>query len=61
MSDIYDRIDLDKWLCPPDNLTITLQGKYSSDIFRFYKFGVKKCNETSPESATRPCVDNTAI
>ena len=48
MDVTYDRIGFDKWLCPGDGTTISLQGKYSSDIFKFYKFGVKKCDTTSP-------------
>ena len=48
MDVTYDRIGFDKWLCPGDKTRISLQGKYSSDIFKFYKFGVKKCDTTSP-------------
>jgi hypothetical protein len=35
---------MDSWLCPPDGLTLELQGKFSSDVFKFYQFGVTKCN-----------------
>ena len=61
MDVTYDRIGFDKWLCPGDGTTISLQGKYSSDIFKYYKFGVRKCNTTSPLSTTRPCVNSTTI
>lgn len=41
LENVYDKMGFDTWLCPPDGLTIELQGKFSSDVFKHYKIGVK--------------------
>lgn len=59
MNTTYDQLGFDQWLCPPPNLVIELQGKFSSQIFKHYKIGVRKCN--SSIDPNRTCVDNITI
>ncbi len=59
MVDLYDKIGLSAWLCPTEGTVIELQGKYSSSVFKYYKFGVKQC---SPSNTTnRTCVSNSTL
>ena len=59
MNSTYDQLGFDQWLCPMPNLEIELQGKYSSDMFKHYKIGVKQCNDSI--DPTRKCVDANKI
>ena len=52
-GDTYSRIGLSQWLCADKDLTIQLVGKYTSDVFKFYRFTVSKCNAALVPS--RPC------
>jgi hypothetical protein len=36
-------LNLDQWLCPSPNQTLTLQGKYSSSIFKYIKISASAC------------------
>lgn len=56
---IYDRLGFDEWLCPPDNLEMELQGKYTSEYFKFYKISVTECDPTL--DLTRACVNSSVI
>ena len=40
LGETYDRLGLSTWLCPENGTTFELQGKYTSDVFKFYKFAV---------------------
>lgn len=41
--DSYTRANLSQWLCPVPNQTISLQGKYTSNIFKYIKISVSQC------------------
>ena len=56
---IYDRLGFEKWLCPPEGMQIELQGKYTSEEFKFYKFAVKECDPSLVPS--RACVNSSVI
>lgn len=59
MNSTFDQLKFGQWLCPIPGLEIELQGKYSSDMFKHYKIGVKQCNESI--DLTRKCVDANKI
>ena len=58
-SEVYDRLGFDSWLCPEVGTIFELQGKYTSEYFKFYKFAVKECDPDL--DLTRPCLPNTTI
>lgn len=58
-ADVFDRLSLGKWLCPPEDLRLEFEGKFTSKSFRFYKIAVTKCNETLYPD--RPCASDSAI
>lgn len=39
-GEIYDRFGFQSWLCPANNSTFQLQGKYTSEVFKFYEIKV---------------------
>jgi hypothetical protein len=52
MGDIFDRQGLQNWLCLPPNTTLTFQGKYTSDIFKYIKIAARACSATVGDSRT---------
>jgi hypothetical protein len=50
---------LSGFLCPNKNLTVELEGKYTSDSFKLLVLKVGKCNNSTDPS--RPCVDDSLI
>ena len=58
-GDVFDRLDLSKWLCPKNKTEFELQGKYTSEYFKFYKFAVKECDPD--RDLTRACVNSSVI
>ncbi len=57
MSKTYDKLNIDSYLCQPQGIALELQGKYSSDIFKYYKIGVRACTPTPQQ----PCVNKTEM
>jgi len=55
----YDRLGFSKWLCPSPDLALILQGKYTSDVFIYYKIALSQCNATL--NPLRPCVSSATI
>ena len=53
------RMNFTKNLCPPRNLSINIQGKYTDEIFKFIQISIKKCNSSSPDP--RPCVNDSIL
>jgi hypothetical protein len=39
-GDTFDKLNLTQWLCADPNITLELQGKFTSNNFLYYKFGV---------------------
>ena len=58
-GEFYDRLSLYEWLCPPYHQKIILQGKFTSEFFKYYKITAKKCDPNLDLS--RPCVNESAI
>jgi hypothetical protein len=58
-GDVYDRLGFDEWLCPENGSVFELEGKFTSEYFKFYKFAVTDCDPARDPS--RPCVDNATI
>ena len=56
-GDIYDRFGFEEWLCPERNSTFELQGKYTSEIFKFYEITIKEC----AADGNRTCVNHSVI
>jgi len=55
----YNRFGFNKFLCPPLGTQIPIQGKVTSDVFRYSDVRIKKCNDiTDP---TRKCRNATEI
>jgi hypothetical protein len=44
---LYTKLQFQKWLCPQAGQVIELQGKYSSDIFKYIKIGFTNCTGTT--------------
>lgn len=40
---LYSKIELNKWLCPPTGFVFPLQGKYTSNTFKYAKIVVQQC------------------
>jgi hypothetical protein len=55
----FYKLGLEKWLCPPEGTSIELEGKFTSDSFKFYKIAATKCN--SALNPSRPCVSDAII
>lgn len=58
-GDTYKRIGFDKWLCADKDLVIELVGKFTSDVFKLYRFAASKCNAAL--DLTRRCRNTTQI
>lgn len=43
---MFDRLGLQSWLCPSAGQLVELQGKYSSELFKYLKISVTQCNGT---------------
>lgn len=43
---LYNKLGFSKWLCPAQDQLVQIQGKYSSDIFRYIKIYLKNCSGT---------------
>ena len=53
ISSIYDKIEMNKWLCMPMNISAVVQGKYSTNLQTALTIILQKCNnDTDP---FRPC------
>ena len=50
----YQKMKLHQWLCPPQNTTLPLQGKYSSDLFKYSRIIITHCTNTT--ASNRSCV-----
>ena len=50
----YQKMKLQQWLCPPQNTTLPLQGKYSSDLFKYSRIIITHCTNTT--ASNRSCV-----
>lgn len=54
-DNVYDRLGFGGWLCPPDGTVVQLQGKYSSDMFKYYKIGVVACTAATAAAFNQTC------
>jgi hypothetical protein len=53
VSDMYSKLNLTKWLCPPTGYVLPLEGKFTSDSFKYSRVLISACNEsTLPTNAT---------
>lgn len=43
---IFSRLNLTQWVCPEPNQLVELQGKYSSDVFKYLKISMSTCSGT---------------
>lgn len=43
---LYNKLQFQKWLCPKAGQIIELQGKYSSDVFKYLKISLNTCTGT---------------
>jgi len=59
VGDSFDRLQLQYWLCLPQNTSLSFQGKYTSDVFQYVKIGVKACSPTAGDNRT--CVNQSYI
>lgn len=61
----YTNLNFNQWLCPPSGQILPLQGKYTSDTFKFAQIVISKCTNnvlypgTTCKSSTE--VDNFLI
>lgn len=54
----YASLNFNQWLCPPSGYVFPIQGKKTSNIFKYAKITVSKCGSVIP-SAT--CMNSTAV
>jgi hypothetical protein len=55
----YDQLRMNGFLCPTPNVTVELQGKFTSETFKLLRLKIGKCkNETDP---SRPCVSQSTV
>jgi hypothetical protein len=55
----FNSAGLNGFLCPSSNVTVELEGKYTSESFKLMVINIGKCNNsTDPQ---RPCVDDSVI
>jgi hypothetical protein len=59
IGDTFDRRKLQYWLCLPPNISLTFQGKFTSDVFQYVKIALKACSPTVGDNRT--CVNQTVI
>lgn len=43
---MYNKLGFSKWLCPAPGQLVEIQGKYSSDVFRYIKIYLTTCTGT---------------
>jgi len=56
----YSKLSFSQWLCPPNGTVFPLQGKFTSNIFKFAQITVSKCtNNTLYPNTT--CKNSTDI
>lgn len=49
----YEKLRLNSFLCPSRNVSVELQGKYSSEMFKLLRLRIGKCFDSTDPS--RPC------
>lgn len=55
----FIKSNMTNFLCPTSNVTVELQGKFTSPVFKLLRLKIGKCNnETDP---SRPCWDDATI
>jgi len=46
IASLYSKLQLQKWICPVPGQTIELQGKFTSDVFKYIKVSASTCTGT---------------
>lgn len=52
VADSYHKINLDSWLCPTPNQVFSIQGKYTSNFFKYLKISASACTGIDCYSST---------
>lgn len=58
---LYNKLSFSQWICPAPGQTIELQGKFSSDIFKYIKVSVAACTGTVNGQGCRSAAEITNI
>jgi hypothetical protein len=56
----YTKVGFSQWLCPPKDYIFELQGKYTSDIFKYVKLNINKCTNNTLFPNTI-CADDSVV
>lgn len=51
----FGTLGFDQWLCPPVNSTFTMQGKYTSDSFKYSDIKIGACTENNTLFPSTTC------
>lgn len=54
----YNKIQMNQWLCPDVNTSLPLQGKFTSDFFKYSKISVSACTNLT---GSLPCASKSQI
>ena len=58
ITSLYTSLNFTQWLCPPDGYTFQLEGKKTSNAFKYAKLAVYKCGTVFNSST---CANSVAI
>ena len=63
MQNSYSSLSFNQWLCPPTGYVFPLQGKFTSNIFKFAQIMVSKCtnNTLYPNTTCKNASDVTTF
>jgi len=42
-DNLFTKLNLNQWLCPKSGINIELEGRFSSEIFKYIKIGLSNC------------------
>ena len=61
ITNSFTTLSFSEWLCPPVNYSLTMQGKYTSNMFQFAQINIDPCNASNPNFPNTTCYNSTDI
>ena len=61
ITNSYSNLNFQEWLCPPLNYTVEMQGKYTSNLFKFSEIKIGACTANNSNFPNTSCLNSTDI
>jgi hypothetical protein len=61
ITNSFSTLGFSEWLCPPLNYTATMQGKYTSNTFKYAELKVGACTANNSNFPNTTCYTSTDI